>query len=234
MRIILLASLLLAPLAAQAHTFLVKPEQTDDQLSIAVLMTEKLFQGERLLSSSDVSLRLLSAEGQQDITLHADETAKALVGEIPALASSAIAVARSAPRYRAIEKGQQTKDPAKTLRIEAFAKALINPQGSGEAYTLRTGDRLELAPLDNPANLSSGDTLRVAVLFDGQPLANARVAAMAPQQDRLVAHTDAEGIAKLQLPAAGSWVIRSGHHIDEADARSAHYEASASLLLTID
>lgn len=36
MRIILLASLLLAPIAAQAHTFLVKPEQTDDQLSIAV------------------------------------------------------------------------------------------------------------------------------------------------------------------------------------------------------
>ena len=47
-------------------------------------------------------------------------------------------------------------------------------------------------------------------------------------------HTDAEGIANMQLPAAGSWVIRSGHHIDEADARSACYEASASLLLTIN
>lgn len=88
------------------------------------------------------------------------------------------------------------------LRIEAFAKALINLQGSGEAITLRAGDRLELAPLDNPAYLSPGDTLRVAVLFDGKPLASSRVAAMAPQQDPLAAHTDAKGIANMQLPAA--------------------------------
>jgi len=229
----LLASLVLVP-AAQAHTFLVKPEQSGNQLSIAVLMTEKLFEGERLLKSSDVSLRVLDAEGQKELTLHTDEATKALVGELPLPAGSALAAARSAPRYRAIEKGQQSDDPAKTLRIEAFAKALINPQAPGEAFALRVGDRLELVPLDNPAQLNPGDTLRVEVLFDGQPLANARVAAMAPQHDRLVAHADAKGIASLQLPAAGLWVVRSGHHSDEADARSVRYEASASLLLAID
>jgi len=141
-----------------------------------------------------------------------------LIGEVSAPACSGTAVAR---RYRAIEKSQQTKDPAKTLRIEALAKALINLQGPGEAYTLRTGDRWEQAPLDKHADLSSGDILSVALLFDGQPLADVRVTAMAPQQDRLVAHTDDKGVASMQRPTAGTWVIRSGRHIDEVDARTA-------------
>ncbi|UFQ96267.1 DUF4198 domain-containing protein [Pseudomonas wenzhouensis] len=95
------------------------------------------------------------------------------------------------------------------LRIETFAKALIITQRSGEAYTLRSVDRLELAPLVNLAEQSHGDTLRDTVLFDGQPLSNARAASVAPKQDCPVAHTDAKGVANLQLPATGSWVM--GH-----------------------
>ncbi|HSX69615.1 MAG TPA: hypothetical protein VLF16_01680, partial [Pseudomonas sp.] len=122
----LAAALLLAPLYAQAHTFVVVTDATTDgQLPIRVLMTEKLFEGDRLLKAEDVSLRLIDGENEQRIPLSADSQAKALRGSIAAPTGSALLAARTAPRYRAIEKGQQTEDPAKTLRMESFAKSLI-------------------------------------------------------------------------------------------------------------
>lgn len=119
------------------------------------------------------------------------------------------------------------------LRIESFSKALVNPNGDGDAFRARSGDRLELIALDNPNSLSTGKPLRVQVLFDGEPLAG-KVQALSPGRERIVANTDAEGIASLELPTAGVWVVRSSHHSDEADARSARYEASANLVFAID
>lgn len=234
---LIVAALLLAPIYAQAHTFLVKPDkaftQPGETLQVSVLMTEKLYEGERLLDADSVQLRLLTGSGEQPLTLQADAEAKALRATLTALEHSAVLVAKAAPRYRAIEKGEQTEDPAKTLRIESFAKALINPQTGDAGFAHAGGDRLELIPLDNPAELDAGDTLRVQVLFDGKALAG-KVMAMSPEQERVAAQTDAEGIASLTLPAAGFWVIRAKHESEESDARSAHYEATASLVLAID
>lgn len=72
-----------------------------------------MIQGERLLSSRDVSLLLLSTKGKQDITLPADETAKALIGQLPVSVSSAIAVARSA---RGIAPLRKVNRPMTRLR----------------------------------------------------------------------------------------------------------------------
>lgn len=230
-------ALLLVPLFTQAHTFLVKPDSVTanpgEPLQFSVLMTEKLFQGERLLDPRQVEVQLLQDGKTTPLKLEADEAAKALRGEAAAPKDNALLVARAAPRYRPIDKVQKTDDPAKMLRIESFSKALVNPNGDGDAFRARSGDRLELIALDNPNSLSTGKPLRVQVLFDGEPLAG-KVQALSPGRERIVANTDAEGIASLELPTAGVWVVRSSHHSDEADARSARYEASANLVFTID
>lgn len=234
---LVVAALLLAPIYAQAHTFLVKPDQAFTQpgetLQVSVLMTEKLYAGERLLDVDSVQLRVLDGSGEHALELRPDAQAKALRATLTAPEHSAVLVAKAAPRYRALEKGKQTEDPAKTLRIESFAKTLINPQAGDAGFARASGDRLELIPLDNPAELDAGDTLRVQVLLDGKALAG-KVMAMSPDQERVAAQTDAEGIASLILPAAGFWVVRVKHESEESDARSAHYEATASLVLAID
>lgn len=230
-------ALLLVPLSTQAHTFLVKSDSVTanpgEPLRFSVLMTEKLFQGERLLDPRQVEVQLLQDGKTTPLKLEADETAKALRGEAAAPIGDALLVARAAPRYRPIDKKEKTDDPAKMLRIESFSKALVNPAAGGDAYRTRSGDRLEVIALDNPASLSAGKPLRVQVLFDGEPLAG-KVQALSPEHQRIVAETDAEGIASLTLPTAGVWVVRSSHHRDEADARSARYEASANLVFAID
>lgn len=230
----LAAALLLAPLYTQAHTFLVISDATTNQhVPVRVLMTEKLFEGERLLEPKDVSLRMVVGTSEQNIPLIADTQAKVLRGSVVAPTGTAVLAARAMPRYRAIEKGQQTDDPAKTVRIEAFAKSVINGSTDKRGFDQRIGDRLELVPQSNPADLDAGDELSVMVLFDGKPIAG-RVVAMSPQQERVVAQADESGIARLQVPKAGYWVIRAGHHTNEADERSARYEASASLVIEMD
>lgn len=228
---------LLAPLFAQAHTFLVKPAQArvaaGEPLQLTVLMTEKLFTSERLLKADEVGLRVL-ADGQiSPVELKADAADKTLRGEVSAPAGTLLVMAKAAPRYRAIEKGEKTEEPAKTLRIEAFSKALVNVSRGDEGYAATSGDRLEVIALDNPADLKGAGSLRVQVLFDGKPLVG-KVQAISPDRPRVVAQTDAQGVAKLALEGAGFWVVRSSHHVEEADARSSRYEASANLLFAIE
>lgn len=230
----LAAALLLAPLYAQAHTFLVISDvATDQRVPVRVMMTEKLFKGERLLEPQSVRLRMIVGTSEQNIPLIADTEAKVLRGSVAVPTGTAVLAARAMPRYRAIDKGHQTDDPAKTMRIEAFAKSLINGKSDTSGFDQRIGDRLELVPQSNPAELDAGEELRVLVLFDGKPIAG-RLVAMSPQKERAVAQSDKNGIARLQLPKPGYWVIRASHHTNEADARSARYEASASLVIEMD
>lgn len=230
----LVATLLSLPVAAHAHTFLIKPEQrAGEQLPVSVLMTEKLFVGERLLEPATVALRLLTGENAQGIELLADNEAKVLRGLVAMPARCAVLAAKTAPRYRAIEKGQQTEDPAKMLRIEAFAKAFVSPGARCDSFAQRSGDRLELIPQNDPGTLAAGGELVLLALFDGKPITG-KVVAMAPGQPRIVVETDDRGIAHLPLPEAGDWVVRTSRHNDERDDRSARYEASASLFLRVD
>lgn len=92
---------------------------------------------------------------------------------------------------------------------------------------------MEVVALDNPAELKGAGSLRVQVLFDGKPLVG-KVQALSPDRPRVVAETDAQGIASLALDGVGFWVVRSSHHVDETDARSRRYEASANLLFAIE
>ena len=234
-RTVVLAALVAIPAWAQAHVFLVKPDAAEapagKPVGLSVLMTEKLFEGERLLAPESVQARLLGADGETPVPLRADVETKALRGQV-VTAAVVVLAARAAPRYRAIEKGEQTDDPARTLRIEAFSKALLTLQPGAAGFDRLSHDRLELIPLDNPANDGIGE-LRVRVLFDGKPLAT-RVQLMAAGKPRVSAMSDQDGVVRLPVTERGFHLVRTAHHIEEPDARSARYEATASLVFAIN
>lgn len=236
-RFFVLSFAMLAPLVAQSHTFLVKPDQaqvTEGQpVHLSVLMTEKLFASERLLRVEDIQIHLLANGRAVAIKLKSDEHNKKLRGEVVAPTGTLLLTAKAVPRYRAMEKGAHTQDPTQTLRIEAFSKALVNLKKGDQGHLAKSGDRLELIVLDNPAELSVGGSLRIKVLFEDQPLVG-KVWAMTPGKPRIGVETDSQGIANLTLNTAGFWVLSVRHHIEEADIRSAHYEANANLLFAID
>lgn len=124
-----------------------------------------------------------------------------------------------------------------TERYTRYIKALVQ---SGKAqkdtlYKTITGQKFEIALLQNPYLLHKGDTLPVQIFFMGKPLSNKIITARNRKGDEpslgLTARTDAKGICYFKLQRAGEWFIHATHMIpcaDKADADWGSFWASYS------
>lgn len=73
---------------------------------------------------------------------------------------------------------------------------------------------LQVVPLDNPATMRAGDELRVRVLFQGRPLADAGVIAdYVNLVDEVAARTDAAGLARIRIRNQGLNVVGVSHDV---------------------
>jgi uncharacterized GH25 family protein len=78
------------------------------------------------------------------------------------------------------------------------------------AWSKPVGLRLELVPLDNPLAIQAGQTLRVRLMSEGTPLANALVGAhSAAPATSVSGRTDEKGETTLAFSAPGVWVINA-------------------------
>jgi uncharacterized GH25 family protein len=98
-------------------------------------------------------------------------------------------------------------------------------EGVSEGFDRELGLPLELIPLNDPRSLRDGGKLGLRLLFDGEPVAAVRVAAVAaPAGDAggdaegpegaeksLSALTDDSGRVTLTLPHGGRWLIKAVH-----------------------
>jgi hypothetical protein len=76
-------------------------------------------------------------------------------------------------------------------------------------YTTVLGYPAEIVPLVNPYAITAGDELQVRCLVDGSPVANQLVVAgQEGGRNMIQTRTDADGVATLQLDAAGNWFVR--------------------------
>jgi uncharacterized GH25 family protein len=117
--------------------------------------------------------------------------------------------------------------PAKEI-FSRCAKSLIavgEDAGSGHDRVL--GLTLELIPERNPYVLAAGQDLPVRLLYRGQPLAGARVAAVPKDHPArtVTARTDAQGRVRLRLDGAGVWLVKAVHMIAAPPGSGAEWES---------
>ena len=84
-------------------------------------------------------------------------------------------------------------------------------QRSSAVVTAKTGSRIEIRPLLNPAVLVPGSDLPVRLYFEGESVPAGRVEAVAGSGARQAAISDRVGIAFLRIPVAGDWTVRFSH-----------------------
>lgn len=110
-----------------------------------------------------------------------------------------------------------------------YAKTLLRVgggKGAAALYAKPLGHRLEIVPEADPYALNPGDALPVRLLFDGRPLAGARLvvgstaAAMATQSNMPGVRTDAEGRARLRLDHLGGAHYVHALHMIPASGRT--------------
>ncbi len=111
-------------------------------------------------------------------------------------------------------------------RYRRNVKTLLLAGATSDAgWSVRTGQRLELVPLNDPHRLTPGGELGLQVLFEGRPLAGALLKCWhrrAGVTETLQARTDASGRATLRLPWPGVWMASVVHMIPVVDSQ--HYD----------
>jgi len=93
---------------------------------------------------------------------------------------------------------------------------------------------LQIVPLANPSEMKAGDTLRVRVMFEGKPLAGAKLMAdYINDSETASAESDAEGKAEIVIRNNGLNVIAISHELPltgDPDADTIGYFATLRFL----
>ena len=107
-----------------------------------------------------------------------------------------------------------------SLYYEQYAKAIVSVGKGPDSLSRPLGHKLEIIPLENPANLKGcgGHFMTVQVLFDGKPLRYCRVLAtyngFSTGDDFAYATTaDGRGKARIRLIHWGQWMIKVNHKV---------------------
>lgn len=111
-----------------------------------------------------------------------------------------------------VQRGETAKPDRE--RFFRFAKSIVRTEGAVKTPAANLakpfGWRFELIPESDP--MTAGAPLKLRLLFEGKPLANALVAAMRrddPHASRTKARTDAAGRVTFRDLAPGVWLVRS-------------------------
>jgi uncharacterized GH25 family protein len=100
-------------------------------------------------------------------------------------------------------------------RYRRYLKCLVRAGGKGDdTWKKSAGHKLEIVPLTDPTGLKAGETWKVRIVFDGKPLAGARVTAYSGAGAKVknrTATTTAAGEARFTLDESGPYLVRLVH-----------------------
>ena len=109
-----------------------------------------------------------------------------------------------------------------------YAKALVDVGTRGpRAFTRSAGQPLEFMPQQDAATLRGGDTLRLRLVFRGQPVAGitahagpAPADSTAKPEPDIDVTSDADGVIRLPIARTGLWNIRAIHVVQAGSPAS--------------
>jgi uncharacterized GH25 family protein len=114
-------------------------------------------------------------------------------------------------------------------RYRRYLKSLVQAGGkSDDTWKRVLGQRLEIVPLANSAEVRAGAAVSFRVLFDGKPLSGARVFAYRRAGGKTItqtARTSATGLVRFKLDEKGPWLVRLVHMRRATGDREADWES---------
>lgn len=186
---LLTAALALLASSANAHVPFLKPNQFNvlhPRLHVESAFTETPFQADFAMTSPHFAL--IAPDGSQQ-PLEASARTRAAVYLEPVIqqdGSYRITTGmRKGPLYRAVEADRNGKlyfaddiprTPGKPATMQYYSRADVYLAKGEPNYQMRaSGEGIEILPLTSPNRLILGGELRLKVLHQGKPVANARI-----------------------------------------------------------
>jgi len=224
----------LLPLAAQAHMTWLLPNTTlvtnrDGVVSVDAAVSENLFQFERALKLEQLRITgpgglVVQPEGQtaarhhesfdlklpKEGTYRISNTSRALMGSYK--------LGGETKRFRATPDTLAKELPAGAellglVETSNRQQTFVSREEPGEVAFAPEGQGLEWLPLGPVTDLSAGDSIRLRLLLDGQPQADATVT-VRPGGNRyryktgeITLKTDAQGVVAIPLAEPGAYWV---------------------------
>jgi uncharacterized GH25 family protein len=241
--------------STSAHDYWLAPESFFPPAEKAV--TVRLFVGDGFKSEAErpfqkkptVKFQLLSAKETIDLAAAGDEDKTPVARITPSMPGNYLIALERAPQHiklKADKFNRYLEEEGLDAILAQRRKAGDDKKEGRERYSrcikclLQAGDthddtckrvlgqRLEIVPRQNPYELKAGDSLTVRVLFEGKPLAGARVFAHHRAGDKVTTQTTKtakDGTATFKLDKAGAWLVRLVHMRPCTDDDEADWES---------
>lgn len=240
--------------AASAHDFWLVPDAfrlaTGDELVVrgqtsssfpsseAAVAVERIREALVVGANGEESITDLSHLGQSLLLRHRPRTAGQRIVAVSIGWRQVRESAEGFRRYLVLEGAPEALQryeragllPADSIvrRYAKYAKTVVEVGRGPRAYSRVVGQPLEFIPLSDPGEARS--RLRLRLLFQGSPLANARVHAGAAPTSGAAAvspmelKTSNSGVIDLPLGATGSWNVRAIHIVPSAPTADADWD----------
>ncbi|TCT04688.1 DUF4198 domain-containing protein [Aquabacter spiritensis] len=223
---------------AAAHDFVVKPKAASGaSIPVQVMLTEVFIVGDFVPPIENVTARVVSGGGASAVALTANAETKSLEGTAAAPSDAPFLVTAKLSRTRT-PRPEAGRPPEPATLSENASKALLNLKPGATGFDIATGDRLEIVPLANPAELKVGDELPVKLLFDGKPFAGRILATYDGFSTREATYAYAsaaekDGLGYVKITAPGLWVVKTSHSLAETAPTYGRYSANANMVFTV-
>jgi uncharacterized GH25 family protein len=122
-------------------------------------------------------------------------------------------------------------------RYAKYAKTILEVGDGPRAFRRVADQPLEFVPLSDPSSSRAGGEVRVRLLFQGAPLADARLhAGIAPLEGQpavkdLDLRTSADGTVTVPVHKAGLWNVRTIHVVPSPAGADAHWDVHWATLV---
>lgn len=230
---------MMSALPALAHEFILVPQSwqsysSGQQLPFSLVSSHVFMKSEELENPANVKVDYMG----KDIPVTANEDFKTYTGTLT-IGNSGAALLHGhrlgevwSKTPQGVVKGDRStlKGVVWARKYEKFCKTYISVDGKTLGWDAKTGDALEIVPLNNPLELKIGDELTVQILYNGQPVSPEAVTATydgftdIPNSYAYFTEPYGEGHARIKISASGFWMVRVQYIVDE---KGANYEQHA-------
>ena len=129
---------------------------------------------------------------------------------------------------------EDIKDAKYCKKASMSAKGIINKNAKDDSVTKPSKQRLEIVPLDNPANFKVGVPFKVKILFEGKPLENATLDGtfdrFLKEKSAFHGQTESDGTIEVLALKPGKWLLQTVHKMPFADSKICDDETIAATL----
>jgi uncharacterized GH25 family protein len=204
--------------SVHAHDAWLRPVVTDGVAELRVLIGEPFTAEETMPfeSARVAKLSMASADGVRDLRGDAMAMAGLVKGtgmidveripfDVALDAEKFNTYLEDEGHYEAVQSRMRDGEYGKPVRERVLRHIKTFVGSLDESFLHRFGTRLEIVPLALP---KAGEPLRVRIIYDGRPLANARVSIFAKGWQRML-RTDRNGDAVVVLSTSGFIVVRT-------------------------